>query len=301
MDDKPKPLSRIQRRLIVHAGDIIADRPEDITYQHSVLCQTCLPYRDAGPDVRAWTRRQGNAALLVEAGRAYRLETDDWVEIGLPFGPKARLVLTHLNQEALRTRSRVIETENSLSAFSDRLLNYDANGRQKRAIRDQLGRLAASTIRLAFDAGERAFQMNTHVVGGFDVWFPKDERDRVLWPRVVVLSKDYYESLALHAVPLDERAIGALAHSAMGLDIYVWLAQRLWRIDERAPTLMAWPCVYKQFGDGYQHVREFRRVFLRTLKAVLAVYPEARVEADHCGLMLRHSRPPVPRRKGRLT
>jgi hypothetical protein len=36
----------------------------------------------------------------------------------------------------------------------------------------------------------------------------------VLWPSTLRLSADYFESLTRFAVPLDERAIAALAHSA---------------------------------------------------------------------------------------
>ena len=31
--------------------------PEAILYQHSILCQTGLPYRNPGDDVRSWERR----------------------------------------------------------------------------------------------------------------------------------------------------------------------------------------------------------------------------------------------------
>ena len=41
----------------------------------------------------------------------------------------------------------------------------------------------------------------------------------MFWPSVR-LSQDYYDSLTRYAVPLDERAIAALAHSALALDIY---------------------------------------------------------------------------------
>ena len=39
------------------------------------------------------------------------------MDVGLPFGPKPRLVLYHLNAEALRTQSPLIELEDSLTAF----------------------------------------------------------------------------------------------------------------------------------------------------------------------------------------
>src|SRR4051812_43702144 len=44
---------------------------------------------------------------------------------------------------------------------------------------------------------------------------------------VVRLDADYFDSLTKHAVPLDSRAVAALAHSALDLDVYTWLAQRL--------------------------------------------------------------------------
>jgi hypothetical protein len=54
-------------------------------FQHTVLCQTSLPYRDAGGDVRESTRVNGVTHLKVLAGddapRAGGL-----VPTGLPYG-----------------------------------------------------------------------------------------------------------------------------------------------------------------------------------------------------------------------
>ena len=48
-------------------------------------------------------RKQGTARLEVEAGRAFSPGADEFVDVGLPFGPKPRLILVYLNAEALRT------------------------------------------------------------------------------------------------------------------------------------------------------------------------------------------------------
>ena len=93
------------------------DDPTGIVYQHSVLCQTFLPYRDPGTDVGTWQRSNGFLNLKVVAGDAMDPATGQFVPVGLPFGPKARLVLYHLNAEALRTRSPVIELAASLTKF----------------------------------------------------------------------------------------------------------------------------------------------------------------------------------------
>jgi hypothetical protein len=110
------------------------------------------------------------------------------------------------------------------------------------------------------------------------------------------LSLDYYESLSRYAVPLDERAVAALAHSAMALDMYCWLAQRLHRIPTGKPQFVPWPALQEQFGQHYARLRDFRRDFLSLLKQVQAAYPDATLTTDAKGLGLWQSEPPVRKR-----
>jgi hypothetical protein len=296
MSDEPLQLSLIHRRLLSSSVEIMSAPPEEITYQHSTLCQTCLPFRNPGDAVREWKRKQGNAKLLVEAGQAIDPSTDDFVKLGLPFGPKPRLVLMHLNAQALKTSSATVEVEDSLTAFVKRI-GLAAHGRDIRTIKDQLSRLSAATIRLAVTQEDRAFQVNTQIVTAFDLWFPKDARQRVLWPSTVRLSEEYFQSLAKHAVPLDERAIAALSHSAMALDIYAWLAQRLHRIEYGKLQFAPWKSLKEQFGWGYTRMNHFRAAFLKALGQVHSQYRGARIDIDDRGLTLHHSPPPV---KGRI-
>ena len=288
-----KPPSRVEYRLIQGRTAVEADDPYSIVYQHTVFCQTGLPYRNPGATSREWERRNGNVGLKIVAGEAYHPETGEWVKLGLPFGVKPRLILTYLNREALIRGTPVIEVGDSLTAFAKRLLGFDPNGKEIRLLKDQLGRLAGAMVRLGVARGDRGFQLDTKVVTSFDLWFPKDERQRVLWPSVVKLNLDYFESLQRHAVPLDERAVAALAHSAMALDVYAWLAQRLHRVPARTPQVIPWARLREQFGWHYQYMPKFRQVFRHTLGTVLSQYPEARVELDELGLMLRNSPPPV--------
>src|SRR3954454_2739288 len=96
---KANTMSRVHRRLI---EPIEADQDNEIAFQHSVFCQTSLPYRNPGDDVRLWQRRQGTTFLEIEAGRVYHPALQTTVPVGLPWGVKPRLILAHLNAEALR-------------------------------------------------------------------------------------------------------------------------------------------------------------------------------------------------------
>ena len=175
----------------------------------------------------------------------------------MPWGTKPRLILAHLNAEALRQDSPVIEVESSLSAFVKRIRGFDG-GREIRAFKDQLSRLSVAVVRLATTRGDRAFQINTQVVTAFELWPEQDERQRVLWPSTIQLSLEYFNSLQEHAVPLNEADLAALAHSALALDIYAWLAQRLHRVNPNRPAFIQWPALKQQFGPDYGRMDNFK-------------------------------------------
>jgi hypothetical protein len=289
-----KPLTAIQKRILSMPLAEEGDDPK-ILFQHSVLCQTCLPYRDPGTEVRDWTRRNGYVSLKVVAGSAYSPD-QQWLEVGLPFGPKPRLVLYHLNAEAKRTQSPLIDLEDSLTAFVRRTLSLDPGGRNIRVVKDQLTRLSAADFRFGLNREGRGVTIKGSVIEGFELWMPKNDKQRVLWPTTVQFSQRYFESLMEHAVPLNEAAITRIAHNAMALDIYTWLAQRLHRIDKAHAQLVPWVSLKQQFGDGYARMPDFKRIFRSTVRTVQAVYPEAQFTIDGAGMRLAHSKPPVEKR-----
>jgi hypothetical protein len=292
----PTALSRVQNRLL----EPCPEHDLEVCFQHSVFCQTGLPYRDPGAAVRLWEREQGNVTLRIEAGAIPDPATGRYVDVSLPWGTKPRLILAHLNAEALRQGSPEIDIEGSLSAFVRRIRGF-ATGREIRMFKNQLACLSSATVRLAMFQGERALSINTHVITSFDLWLQKDERQRALWPSTVCLSKEYFESLQKHAVPLNEADLAALAHTALGLDIYAWLAQRLHRIDPRKPVFIAWSALKEQFGPDYSKMFNFKREFRHTIGQVLSRYQTARIELDTKGMTARSSPPPVGKRMVLLT
>jgi Plasmid encoded RepA protein len=295
LKDSPilKPLSPTQLRIIEAAESL---DPQQILYQHTVFCQVCLPYRDPG-NARMWERKNGTVHLKIYAGDAMDPERGELVEVGLPFGTKPRLILSDINTHAILDQSPNVDIEKSLTRFVRRM-QLDLKGRNIKAVKETFTRLCAAsmTIGLLHDGEGTTFSskiMSEFSMKHFNVWLPKDERQRVLWPTYARLSHEYFESLLAHAVPLDEKAYVALSHSALAMDIYAWLAQRLHRIPKHVPALVTWKNLHMQFGWHYNRLDKFRAVFKVALKQVKAVYQDAKIVADARGLELRNSRPPV--------
>lgn len=296
-EGSPCQVSPIQRRMISRSVEIRARPvPDDLLYQHTVLCQTVLPFRDPGPDVRVWKREQGNIRLYIEAGSVYDRAADALRLVGLPFGSTARLILYHLNTEALRTGSPTIEVRGSMTTFVARLQGRSPTGPEIRKFKDQLIRLSAALIRLISIQENHAAQVDTKIISAFDLWKDKDDEQPLIFSSIIKLGAEYFKSLQEHAVPLDERAVSALAHSSMALDVYCWLAQRLHRVDPIRGQFLAWTNMYEQFGQGYERIRDFRRVFIDVVKMVKAQYPAARFCVNKTGMILGNSPPPVPSR-----
>ena len=102
-------------------------------------------------------------------------------------------------------------------------------------------------------------------------------------------------------VPIDLRALHALKRSPMALDIYSWLTYRMSYLKKQ--TEIPWEAFQTQFGAGSpettQGQRDFKKNFLKHLRSVLVVYPEANVAEGSYGLLLKPSKSHVPQRPHR--
>ncbi|MDF1864417.1 MAG: replication protein RepA [Saprospiraceae bacterium] len=294
----------IQRRMNESHIKVIMEKGtiDDALFQHSVLCQTFLPYRNPGKDTRIWKHQQGRVNLAIQGREIYNPEKGDYEYPGLPYGAKARLILAHINSQAIKQQSPVVQIEDSMSAFMKKI-GLNVTGRTIREIKDQLRRVYASTFSLAYQNENNSIQVDLQLAdaikqdNSFNLWFPKDESQRVLWKSEIHLGESYFKSLISHAIPLDERALASLSHNALALDIYAWLAQRLHRVNPQKPQFITWVAIKDQFGRGYSQMYKFKQKFRQTLKIALLQYPKARIrEEKNKGFWLSHSPSPIEKK-----
>lgn len=268
----------------------------DLQFIHAVMAQISLPYRNPPNGAREYQRTNGRASVFLQAGVLLNPATQRWEKQGLPYGAKPRLLLLHVCSEAIRTKSPEISVGDSMSNYM-RQLGLRVSGGAKGTItgfKEQLNRLAASKISFGFVGEDRASTLNTVPIERFDAWFPKNADQRVLWPSTITLSKHFFDSLKHHALPIDQRAIRALQHSARALDAYTWLVHRLPRVRGNGDRV-SWQALHDQFGGDNSKESDFRREFSKALRQALAVYPKSIVSEGADGLLLRRSPSPIDR------
>lgn len=288
---EPRPLPPTVRRVVNMVAEIMQDPPERPDFLHAVLCQVGMPRKRT--EGRTFERRSGTASMLLEAGRIWHRGT--WKERPLPYGTRPRLVMVHISGEAVRSQRRQIEIGDSMRDFLVRL-GIDTSGGAHGGytmFKKQMEALAACRITLGMSIANRDVTINTQPISRFEAWFQHDGTQQALWPGVLELSQEFFDTLVNHAVPLDHCALGALKHSALALDVYSWLAHRLCRVRKLEGVKVSWANLRDQFGQEYADPKDFKKKLRIALRQVLAVYPNAKVESAAGGLILKPSMPPV--------
>jgi Plasmid encoded RepA protein len=273
---------------LIEAGQEIDDNPDDvISYQHGLFCQLSLPRSKA--DGLTCERHYRGASVKIRAGELWNGR--EWVQQPLPYGVHPRLILAHINTEAVQRRTRFIDLEGSAARFMERI-GVRSFGRDFYTFRQQMKAIAAAQFLMGYtDIHGRDTTLQTQPVKRFAGWTTTQDGQGALWPAEMELSQDYYDDLLKHAVPLDARAMIALKHSALAIDAYSFLAKRLHTLTR--PTRIAYAHFHEQFGQEYKSLKDFSREWKKAVATAKFVYPMAKITPTKGGLILEPSPPPI--------
>lgn len=255
-----------------------------VGYMARALVQATMPH--SKPTETSFVRENGAFSMAIMAHP----------KVGLPYGSVPRLLVAYLTTEAVRTKSREIELGDTLSAFMAELGEVPTGGRwgSITRVKEQTRRLFASNIACTYTADDMDAGVNLAVADSYELWWnPKNPEQGTVFSSFVKLGERFFEEVTQNPVPVDLRALQALKKSPMALDTYCWLTYRMSYLSK--PTVIPWAALQMQFGAEYGLTRSFKSAFLKHLKAVLLMYPDAKVQPTEHGLELRPSKPHIPK------
>jgi len=283
--------SKAERNAIEAAALMLAEEESRLGITHAGFAMTSLPHKRI--EDALWRRDGHRTTLLVESGR-----NRNGSLIGVPYGSIARLILLYLQTEAVRTNTPEVELGRSMKSWMLRM-SLTTGGKTYQLVTEQARRISA--CRLTFfterDNGTESRHNGAFVQDAITFASVIDDDQPSLWQDRVRLDPSFWRSLREHPVPVREEAIRAIGTRSLAIDVYIWLAYRLHSLSK--PTPVSWTAIHAQFGAGFRLVRQIKPSFLEALGLALAVYPEARVDADKQGLMLHPSPPAVPKSDAR--
>lgn len=287
--------SRMTRK-VETAHDLLSEMPssDDLAFSHAGLCQTFLPHRALKENHTVWRRESGRFTLWVRPG-VLRDRSDPKADtnsdadyVGVPFGPKARLILIYLQTEGLK--SREVYLGKNLSAFL-RSLGVPNSGGPRGAIsqvKEQFKRITRCSFTMQFDGDDSIDISDTSIVDGVRLWNMSSDD----WNATVHLSEKFHRHLVHHSVPLDRRAIAHLANNSLGLDLYALMAYRLPKLKQ--DLRLSWDKLQGQIGSEYAQTRDLSKAIRAVMPDLKIAYPHANVEIGRGGLIFRNSPPPIP-------
>ncbi len=269
----------------IHAGTL--------GFMPHALVQVTMPHSRPAREQTTFVRRNGAFSLALMAHP----------QIGLPYGSLPRLLMSYLTTEAVRMKSREIVLGKSMSEFMANLHEVPTGGRwgSISRVKDQTMRLLSASIACTYSEPEGMSGLNLAVADSYKLWWNPLNPDQLSSVgNSVTLGERFFDEVISRPVPIDLRALIALKKSPLALDLYVWLTYRMSYL--RRATVIPWPALAAQFGADYTRLRSFRAAFLNQLKAVLVIYPRARVHTDNSiGLTISPSPTHIPviRRRAR--
>ena len=292
-------------QLLDAAEAALTDDGSAISFLHSGFCHCGLPLRKRDDPSKPWTRTDGAFSFIV-SGSPVSIRDQSYF-VGLPYGPKARLLSVFLASEVKNPRRRSDDRTIHFGSITKWLEDAGVcvSGGTKgsiQATKEQLVRLAFAnfTMTLARTGEKTWFHRESLIESGClaegDIEaFARGEAGKLSWPEHVTLTHNAHQRMMTQAIPIATQRLQAISHSAAAIDFFVWLSYRLPRIPEGEDVLASWAGLCKQFGD-VNYASQFQATYSDSLRLALAAYPEANVDITDEGLILRHSDPSVPRR-----
>lgn len=234
------------RRLQAASRTMSEVAAEDVAFLHAGLCQTGLPHSRPKSNDEVWQRSNGRFHLLVEPGSILNPATGRSERVGVPYGPKARLIFMHISTQGIR--SRRIHLGRSMSAFMRRLGLHVSGGENGtiRPFKEQTLRIGRARFSFQFehyDDGQAGLDIrDTQIADQLHLWVTDDGP----WLEEIELTERFHNHLKEHAVPLNEGAMSYLSDSCLKLDLYAWAAWRLPRLSR--PLRLNWSQVAATFA-----------------------------------------------------
>lgn len=273
-------------QLVNLAGDLTEQTREEagaLGFMSRLLIMVNLPYRDPGKDCKNWWRKNGNVTINVSTG--YEEQTP----IGLPYGAYPRLILAYLITQAVKTQSPTIYLGKTFAHFLG-LIGIQRGGKQYKQLHKQLERTLSAAFAWTYRTDKQWSRTNIQVSSQSQLWWDeKLPEQQSLWESYIRLNIEFYNEIMRNAVPLDLRVLATLKNSPLGLDLYMFITWRTFKLAK--PVYVSWESIQEQLGTQFLSIHEFSRKCRAHIKRIQSICPALDIKIIRGRLCLNPSYP----------
>ncbi|QRP99356.1 replication protein (plasmid) [Corynebacterium sp. FDAARGOS 1242] len=281
---------------------------QDVGYTSKLFVQALFPYRNPDSNERKITTAEGTISV--------------YSPNGLPYGKYPRLIMAYIITRAVANAGRLKEGKidneearriplgHSMSHF---LQAIGVTGRgtggvhgNLSRIREQILRLASSSITAQSDNGVHARGHNTQILEDWNLWFdPRDPNQGSFMESELVLTPQFFRHIAEAPIPIDLNVLRELS-KPRAMDLYIWLTVKQYWLhkNNREAYTFTWDMIAANFATSEitstTQMRDFRRRTKEAIEEVSKVWPNSGIEANTDGVTVTrtapsvHQKPPRP-------
>ena len=145
-------------------------------------------------------------------------------------------------------------------------------------IRKQLERILSASFSWTYETKEMQSRTNIQVSHQSHLWWNSIENPNIpsLWESYIKLNTDFFNEIIRNAVPLDLRVLSVLKNSPLGLDLYMFISWRVFKISK--PVFISWESLQQQLGGQYADVKVFSRDCRTHITRIKALRPDLDIE-----------------------
>jgi hypothetical protein len=271
-----------------------------IGFSNRLFVQVSLPHRSPAKGETFWVRENGNLSLILQPRFARDPHTGDYKTYGFPYGNLPRLILIYLCTKAVQLKSPEIPLGSSMAEFMEEI-GLSRNGRDHARLKEQLLRLLNCHIDIDWSAegtleerkGILEKSQDARVASSYSLWWDeKEPSQHSLFQSSVRLSENIFKEIMAHPVPLDLAIIATFRRSPLAIDLYCWLAYRMWNL--KAKTKIGWKTLHKQVGSQYNRERNFKAKAITALKKIQATWKYLSFDFEEQHLVIYPNQTSVP-------
>ena len=281
---------------------------QDVGYTSKLFVQALFPYRKAENNERVVETAQGIISVYSRRG--------------LPYGKYPRLIMAYIITRAVENAGRLkegkIDEQEARRIPLGHSMNHflkaigvlgrgtgGATGNLKN-IREQILRIAGSTITVESDDGVHAQGSNTQILDGWNLWFdPRDPNQGSFMESELVLTEKFFKHIAESPIPIDLNVLRQLT-KPRSMDIYIWLTLKQYWLakNNRDSYTFTWEMMAANFATKTLTTsaqwRDFRTDVKKAIQDILTIWPNAGITADANGVTVTKTttsirqRPPKP-------
>lgn len=233
---------------------------KDQIFSNAIFAQCILPVNSLKDNQQFYISEHGNTTLTITT--LPPIIPPSKIKCKIPYGRKARLLLNHFINEAIKTNNPLIQMGNNINDFMIKH-KINPNGSNRVQLLGQLYNLLNCEFSVSYGEASNYFEANKiRICNNLE-----NKTQEFTWPDELLLSNIFFALVTKYNYPVKQLGFYLLLNDIRVFDIYLWLSYRSQNLQNRVK--IPYQTLHNIFGQEIKELRNFKLIFKNNIKRVV--------------------------------